>query len=228
MIVALLAAVVGHLPLAATIAALSRRTDVALAALTSFWRMLVVFAGFGAVRILVLIGGVAFAIWVADSTSVSSGEVAAFRFGVVAFLPFAALLWLTAVIEDYVYVGVVEHTKIRDALLAAWRALRRRTVAPLLHYAARLAGQIALLALSSMISGSLGGQAGSALVVLFIAHQAIQLARIYLKINWLAYVVASRGLSSAPREDISSRTVTEEPAVVEEPAATEGPATSAS
>ena len=34
-----------------------------------------------------------------------------------------------------------------------------------------------------------GGKGGFSLVVLFVAHQLMQLARIFLKVRWLAYVV---------------------------------------
>lgn len=187
--VAVLAVVVGHLPLAGAIAYLDGEEDWARIALRSFFRMIGAFAAFGVVRWLVVIGGVALASWVASSRTELHGEVSAFQWAVASFVPFALLAWALATTEDYAYVAVVKTQRLGDAAGATYAALRRKRLGPALYFGAQLAAQALCIGIASTVAASLGGQGGFALFVLFVVHQCVQLARIGLKVRWLAYVV---------------------------------------
>jgi hypothetical protein len=184
-----LTAVVGHLPLAAAIAFLDERADWAKRAVASFWRMLVVFVSSLLLRGLVLGAGLALAFWLSGAQTLQRGEVSAFRWGIAAFAPFLLVLWALAVLTDYAYVAVVRTHGLRPALVQMVRAIWPRKAAPLFFYGASLAVQLALLAAGAMVAGSLGGKGGIALVVLFIAHQLVQVGRMVVRVRWLAYVI---------------------------------------
>ncbi len=188
--VALLALVIGHVPLAGAISYLDGHDDWSRVALRSFFRMLAAFASFGLLRWLALGAGVAFAFWVAGARVEMHGEVSAGNWGIAAFVPFAVLLWALSTAEDYAYVAVVRTRGLVDAALATRAALRKKRLAPALYFGAQLTGHVLLLAIASSCAAALGGgKGGVALVALFAAHQSVQLARILLKVRWLAYVV---------------------------------------
>ncbi len=188
--VALIALVIGHVPLAAAISYLDEQEDWARVAVRSFFRMLTMFATFGVVRWLALGAGVALAFWVAGARAEAHGEVAAFNWAVASFIPFALLAWAVSTAEDYAYVGVVRTRGLLDAAITTYTALRRKRLAPALYFGAQLAGHALCLGIAASLAASLGGgKGGFALVVLFVAHQLVQLTRIFLKVRWLAYVV---------------------------------------
>ena len=179
--VAALALVIGHLPLAGAISYLDEHEDWARVALRSFFRMLATFASFGVLRWLLLGSGAALAFWVAGARAEAHGEVAAFNWGVATFVPFALLAWAVSTAEDYAYVAVVRTSGLLDAAIATHAALRRKRLTPFLYFGAQLAGHALLIAIASAVAASLGGgRGGFALALLFIAHQLVQLARIFL------------------------------------------------
>jgi hypothetical protein len=195
--VMVMALLLGHVPLASAISYLDGQDDWARAALRSFARMLAAFASFGVLRWLSLGSGLALAFWVAGRRTELHGEVSAFNWGVATFIPFAVLAWSFSVAEDYAYVAVVRTRGLLDAARATYRALRKKRLAPALYFGAQLAGHALLLAIASTFAAALGGgKGGFALVALFILHQSVQLARILLKVRWLAYVVEQQRAES--------------------------------
>jgi hypothetical protein len=184
----LCAAIVGHLPLGVALGSILGKRDVFLRSVAVFPKMVGVYVASGLLKTAVAFGGGALAYFVASGLVDAHGEVSAGTWAIVSATPFLLLYVFLAVIQDYLYVGVVRHDSFRDALMDLRASTRKRRLASLLHYSARNVASLFVLAVGAAIAGALGGHGGFALFVLFAAHQIVQLARIFLRVSWLSYV----------------------------------------
>jgi hypothetical protein len=116
------------------------------------------------------------------------GDARAFFIRVVVLIAFAALLAVIHVFTELADTALVLTepapmlTRVRAAAVGAYRALR----APMIvAWVWRSAGGIALLGLGSVAGDVVGARGGTALALLFVAHQALALGRAALRVSWL-------------------------------------------
>jgi hypothetical protein len=132
------------------------------------------------------------------------GDARGFQLRIVTFALFAALASLVGVIVDLARAAIARDTALgvdQGATRTGWSTMvrglrtafavaRRQLRTAVLAWAWRAALAFGLIIVGYAASQALGGAGGGALLLLWLAHQAIVLVRVALRASWLARAVA--------------------------------------
>lgn len=199
-------AVVGQVPLAALVAALIRRVRAtqALAVGVRAWLPLcgvLVIATF--VEIIALVGGMFAAGAIDHALRDRMGDARAFGVRLAVFAFFVVLAGLIGVIADLARVAVARDvaeqdpdaeprsgfTVLRSGLGVAFSTMRRRFGTAFIGWTWRMILGVILLGLAWLIGSLVGGRGGIVLFLLFLLHQGIVFVRTALRASWLAHAL---------------------------------------
>jgi hypothetical protein len=166
-----------------------RARDAVARAIGVFFRLIAVHV-VGLIAVAAMLGlGFGLAGLLHESLLARTIDASADVWSVVAFAPFLLLAMVVGVVVDFLRVGVVVTDGGRLAgLRAGLVAFARRPLVAIGGWAGRAALGAALVVVGAKIAGALGGKPGAAVIALFLAHQAVILARVILRASWLAQV----------------------------------------
>lgn len=199
-------AVFGQIPLGALVATLIRRIRVpqALAVGVRAWMPLcgvLLLATF--VEVLVVVGGMFAATAIDHALRDRMGDARAFGIRLAVFAFFIVLASLVGVVADLARVAVARDvaeqdsdaeprsgfTVLRSSLGIALSTMRRRFGAAFIGWTWRTVLGVMLLGLAWAIGSLVGGRGGVVLVLLFLLHQGIVFLRTALRASWLAHAL---------------------------------------
>lgn len=151
------------------------------------------------------------------------GDARAFQIRVVLLALFVLLACIVGVIVDLARAGVARETGLaamRGSSASGWTMLlrglrvafsviRRSFRTAVLAWAWRAVVSLVLVGIGYVIAQAIGGKGGTMLLLLWIAHQAIVVARVALRASWLARAVGLVAAVQDAREAIAEAQPTE-------------------
>lgn len=202
----LVGAIAGQIPLGALVASLIRRIRAtqALAVGVRAWMPLcgvLVLATF--VELLILGGGMFAASAIDHALRDRWGDARAFGIRLAVFAFFVVLASLIGIIADLARVAVARDvaeqdpdaeprttlTVLRAGLAVAFSTMRRRFGTAFMGWTWRTIVGVMLVGLAWAIGSLVGGRGGIVLFLLFLLHQGIVFARTALRASWLAHAL---------------------------------------